>query len=1325
MNEFEKGLFSGTPDIDDKLREEARQSAEARQQRIDLIEQQQPTEQKPQAPTPQATAPAAEEPAPQPEPQPDPKEQEDNNFYGLTPSFQQDDIDPSAAQVAAEAVLAPFTGPVDAVVDLFNLVPGVDLPKIPEFENEVTQTVRELSSIVLPTIGLTATGVGALGAAAKASKAKFLLDPMVARIGNIAFSAGTGAFVDYTVEINQEDDNLSGVLKKNWPSWYGWIPEDLATLDSDSPDMKRAKNVTEGVYLGVGTDVLVGTVKLLSKVRGLRSEYIPKSEKAKKVTDLLNADVEPDEAVNLSAGARSDAMDELGKFNFDRSVDLKGSVEEALKEPIVGVHDLFDPTEMGIRSVDLGGINMAAIDSYRINNNVGSINGRVGSIGTDSYVKYGLDLSKDHNIIFKGLGEQIKDVEIDVKLPDGTYITAKQIAENGEEMAAKYYMLPVDAMKQMFVKDIKDSGLVFKEAGVETLGSEGMEAARLLTKKYLNDMLSMDQAKAEAYLATSVAGQISDTAQGIRLVEGTAAIERATEQVIDRLEFLMAMRGRAAYVRGRAFNLTNMWNRLTMTGSEANKAAYAKRIKRILSEESNETLRAIEAIRLDAALTARTLREVHKEKPEMLAPLLMAYEFTDGNVDTMAKLNRFLQNSTGTISKAFFDRSPEIPSVVVQGFFSNVYNATLSAFATPIKAGLSNAAGLIEKPIGAFIGGIRYGEGQMLRRGWYQYSLNLEVLQDSFNYMKQVFKRSATEADVAGLQRENYFVKNQKQIEILQAVADAKAAEGDFGPQVAMQQIQAMNDLAEHPWLRFGNRAMQALDGFTQTMIAHAEARGRAFDKVTNNGKLEFTAAKADTHYKQIYKEMFDESGLITDSAVKHTSGEIALSLDSAANDAFSALIRRAPILKPFLLFTKTPINDIKMMTSYSPHHLFFRDINDFRLRPENMADNDIADVLLKRKIDIKDMSSETMYQKYNEIRADLFGRSALGTLMVSVLLVCLWTDRLSGNGLYDKQKQALRRETDWKPRSIRLPGGEWVSYDNLGPITNWLALIADISDNMDVLSPNDIGEQLRKMGFVLAASFTDKTFLAGLEPFIDVVRGDVGAINRWSGSFINAAIIPGSSQMAEIGRLMDPGLKEVEMTVLDVARNRLPILKTQIPPKYDWIDGGLVGVPDNFMARVWNNYMPWKVNGRISEEKRFLQMIEFDGRPSLRTNGRGIEFTPAERSEITRVMGRDKLFLEGIRRVMNSTEGREFRKRYMDAVNSGLDPDLSDFELLHKTLDRELRYARDMAAAMLPNNDAITRKMIYNDTIQMYLQSGELEAAKRFQEKMKKQFSY
>ena len=98
----------------------------------------------------------------------------------------------------------------------------------------------------------------------------------------------------------------------------------------------------------------------------------------------------------------------------------------------------------------------------------------------------------------------------------------------------------------------------------------------------------------------------------------------------------------------------------------------------------------------------------------------------------------------------------------------------------------------------------------------------------------------------------------------------------------------------------------------------------------------------------------------------------------------------------------------------------------------------------------------------------------------------------------------------------------------------------------------------------------------------------------------------------------MDPGLKEVQSTTFDMARNRLPFLKSQLPQKYDWIDGDRIGYPDKagnmfegFMTRVWNNYMPWKISGKISPEKEFLQMVEFDARPSLRTNGRGVEYTP------------------------------------------------------------------------------------------------------------------
>ena len=380
---------------------------------------------------------------------------------------------------------------------------------------------------------------------------------------------------------------------------------------------------------------------------------------------------------------------------------------------------------------------------------------------------------------------------------------------------------------------------------------------------------------------------------------------------------------------------------------------------------------------------------------------------------------------------------------------------------------------------------------------------------------------------------------------------------------------------------------------------------------------------------------------------------------------------------------------------------------------------------------DVAKMSMEEMYMKYGEIRADLYGRAAIGAMTVSAAIGLFMTDRITGNGLADKEKQALRRDTGWKPRSIRLPGGNWVSYDNLGPVSNWFAAVADVADNMDSLTPNDVGEQFRKLMFVLSASITDKSFMAGLEPFMDVARGDVGALTRWGGQFMVAANMPLSSQMAEMSRLIDPGLKEVESTIFDMARNRLPLLKGQIPQKYDWIDGDRIGYPDKagniyegFMTRVWNTYMPWKVSGKISEEKEFLQMVEYDARPTLRTNGKGVEYTPDQRSEITNIMGREGFFKEGIRRVMNSQDGKEFRKHYMRMINKGIPVDLSTFRNLHSQLDFELRLAQRTAAAMSSDLDAIQRKQYINSTVQEYLQFGMEDEAELFLEKME-DFSY
>jgi hypothetical protein len=193
-------------------------------------------------------------------------------------------------------------------------------------------------------------------------------------------------------------------------------------------------------------------------------------------------------------------------------------------------------------------------------------------------------------------------------------------------------------------------------------------------------------------------------------------------------------------------------------------------------------------------------------------------------------------------------------------------------------------------------------------------------------------------------------------------------------------------------------------------------------------------------------------------------------------------------------------------------------------------------------------------------------------------------------------------------------------------------------------------------------------------------------------------------------------------MSLFDLVQNRIPGLKGELPAKYDWIDGNEVGIPDSFMARVWNTYMPWKVNGKISPEKQFLIDIEYDARPTLRTNGKGVELSPSERSEITDIMGRDGLFKAGIQRVMQTTEAKQFRKNYMKAVDAdGIEPDLSEFENIHIMLDRELRQAMRMASATSPSRDSINRKMYTQEVVGNYLRSGDQAAAERFLDRMEK----
>ena len=1213
----------------------------------------------------------------------------------------------------AEVALAIPTGALDFGVGLLNKLPhknaeGIPRPfsdeegklkTLPEFENRTAQAIRDISSVVLPAIAFT-RGFGLIGKAAHARVGwKLGNDAFVKWLSNAGIAGLGGVVADEIAPVQERDHNAMGMLKQSYPQTWGWISDDWATLDSDSPDVKRAKNRNEGLGLGFAADVLLGAGKLAKSLKGVdkATTWVPENEKASTFLKKLN-DVQPltndpiEDAILQSATRRADEFADLGETN------LKHNIELGLNEPAIGRHNVYEYYEQGMRSSDPGRIVVSSVDQVRIQDNIGTVYGRLGNPATEGAMKDALKLNDAGLSMMKIAADDLAAAgKYGYKVPNGSYIAHSRIDKVGKDLAAQLYGVDVAEMHKIL------DPFSAKEGAVKTtvLDAKGMKGVKGAIKKYMDDYNSMDIMKAQAYIGTSFAGQVSDIAEGARLMNSRpTAVIRAQEQILDRLNYLMMIQGQTKLTKARAGAMQALKSRLakkTLTPDEA---------LEVVKNEENATLKSLARLQAETEGTIETFRAVQKERPEMLSPLMLAYEMTDGNVKSITALNEYIRNTTGVVKKAFFDGKPQMPSAWTQGMWSNIYNSILSAVGTPIKAGMSNLVLSVQRPLATYAGALVTGDKEVLKRASYMYNVGMvDTLQKAYSHMNQVFRRAANDPDSVGyIMRDDISRKNAQTMDILRTFADAKSAEDLHGPTVIVNQIEAMNDLAEHPWLRFSANSMTAFDGFTRSYIGSIEARGRAYDQLFRAGK-EITNESVTEASQKLYRDMFDERGFITDSAVEYASREIAMNLDNKVVTSLNDMISRAPALKPFLMFPKTSTNMLQFAGTHNPLGLFINELNQFKLPFNQMNPEEAITLLASKGIPI----DENIEIAYNTMRAELKGRKALGTMAVFGAVGLFSTNRLTGTGLYDKTRQRTRRELGWKPKSFQGWDGRWYSYEGLGPLGDWLSLTTDIMDNFDTLDDPTIETHLNKMGHILSANITNKAFISGLEPLNDVLAGNPSAMARWSASF-SGAFIPGSGFRNELARLLHPQMKEADQSFTELWANRNPIQKGNLPDLYDWMDGGKVGEPLDFMTRVRNVYFSmWKSHDKISPEKQFLIDIEFDGRPSLQTNGRGVEYSPAQRSEITDLIGRDKMFVKEVRRIMKTTDAKRFRKELKEAQRKGQYVDLKDFQNLHYELTYALREAQTWAEGESSSYEAIMEQQYIQEETRRRSRLGDV----------------
>lgn len=1202
-------------------------------------------------------------------------------------------------QDIAEGALAVPTGAVDWAVDLYNVLPTPDLPKIPKFKNELFQAAREISSFVVPTVFITR----GLGGAASAANAKVKWEmgksALVKWLGEAGIAAGSGAFVDATNKLNETDDNLQGSLKKMFPKTFSWISDDWATVDGDSPDVIRAKNINEGVGLGIFTDLLVGAGKLIRATQKTKeaTSFIPLDEKAvnfKKQQETGTVTVE-DEVLE-SAGRREELLDERADYG------IANNKEGAY----LGIHDVFDSDEAGVRGVDSMGVVGAGIDQVRIANNYGTVYGRLRNFLSEPAAKYVLRTSDPAT--FDEVDDALKQAfdsagKYKVMLGDEATITYKDVVAEGDNLS-KVLLDPrmdVEEMRKVF-KEFSDTVDGTERLSVGTKGdiafAGSLQALRTLRDEYIN----LDTVRVQGYLATSLAGQVSDLAEGARLMNGTGAIERAQEQILDKIEYLTVVQGRAKQLRGQGLNS------LKQIYAHLNEKDYDK-VQRMV-DSFNETKKATDQEIIDRAKrTADTLRQVSKERPEYLKPLQMAWEFTDGNIDTMAKLNRYVDQSLGDwFPKFFVDGNPEMPNVIVQGMWSNIYNSVLTSVSTPLKAGFANAALLLEKPITVLGGAIVGGDVKTLKRGWYQYSAFADTFQKGLTHMTDVYRKAATDPTSVGyIMRDDLVKKNENTMDILHSYAMASQQRGNEGPMALYHKAEALNDMANNPWLRFGPNAMTALDGFARAMIANAEVRGRIYDKFIDGGrKLDADGIKKALDDQ--YNEMFDSSGMITNKAVDYASREIAMNLDSPAVDGLSRLIDQYPAMKPFLMFPRTSVNILDMANKHSPISIFAKEYNEIAYKPlSNFTVDEVESILTKRGLPV----DENMMDTFNTLRAEVRGRKAVGTITMMTAGAMFLNGGLRGNGHYDKERNRVRQELGWKPRTYKGWDGKWYSYDGLGPISDFLALTADVMDNFDSITEADLETNINKLGFIISGNLTNKSMLAGIEPMNDVLAGNPAALNRWAASFASS-LAPLSGARNELGRLMAPSLRELDMEFTQLLRNRNKFLdvvdsKGALPDKHDWIDGTKVGYPENFFVRAWNAVSPMKVYEGQSAERQFLLDIEYDSRPSFNKSTKGVEYTPKERSELFSLMGQQGYFKGELNRIMQGTDAQVWRDSIKTERGAGSRIDPNQWMNLYRQIDVALDRSKRMAEVQLSNREEVMRRQYEQGLDKAYQQRG------------------
>ena len=628
-------------------------------------------------------------------------------------------------------------------------------------------------------------------------------------------------------------------------------------------------------------------------------------------------------------------------------------------------------------------------------------------------------------------------------------------------------------------------------------------------------------------------------------------------------------------------------------------------------------------------------------------------------------------------------------SVLIKELQGVMVNSILSGPKTPARAIMGTSTATFLRPISQTVGAaIRLpftGDTATLRASMASVNAMRQALPEAWQLFKTRLN-SYWAGDIATVRsRYSEYTRGDEQWDMMGHWVEnsGKATAGDKAAYYAAHMSRQLNN---NKFLTYSPKIMAATDDTFGYILSRARAKEKAVREALENGSkgdwTEINSNVLQDAENRFLAGMTDAKGNILDDSVNFAKREVTLTEDlSGFAKGLNKVFEATPWAKPFFLFARTGVNGLTLTAKHTPGFNFLvKEFNDIaRATPDT-----IADVAKYGINSAEDLANAKALQQ---------GRLAIGTAVISMGAAHFMDGNLTGNGPTDRSKRQVWLDAGWQPRSIKI-GGVWVGYDSMEPFNQVLSTIADIGDHSQLMGEEWTQDNFQKLSLMLASSVASKTYLQGLQQFVDLFSGQPGKQNRIIGSLLNNTL-PLAGLRNDIGKLINPHMKELGSSVGDSVRNRNLISEyaagEPLPTKYDMLNGKPVKDHD-FVTRMYNMFSPIPLNLDQSPGRKLLFESGYDLRVSTYYGPDGTDLTqsPRLRSLYQKAIGDQNIELK-LDKLANDPKIQASIDQMQEDLRMGLrDKNPMKAYYHNRVINKIFTKARKIAWAKLKKNDEI-----------------------------------